>query len=68
MTDLLRHATDDQIALLFCFGGVFVSGMIMYFSFHVGQLGAQARSIDLNLLTEFQRRRDEPLPAREKAA
>lgn len=38
MPELLRHATDDQIALAFCFAGVFVSGMIMYFSYHVGQI------------------------------
>lgn len=38
MTELFRHATDDQIALAFCFAGVFVSGMIMYFSAHVGQM------------------------------
>jgi hypothetical protein len=43
VTELFRHATDDQLALAFCFGGVFVSGMIMYFSFHVGQFTQKSR-------------------------
>ena len=38
MTELLQHATDDQIALAFCFGALLISGTVMYFSYHIGQM------------------------------
>jgi len=68
VTELFRHATDDQIALAFCFAGVFVSGMIMYFSYHVGQLTAKVRTTGSEPLTEFQKRRQERETPLEKAA
>ena len=60
MTELFRHATDDQIALAFCFAGVFVSGMIMYFSAYAGQ----AREVEAQAETKPQA---EPARRREAA-
>jgi hypothetical protein len=62
VTELFRHATDDQIALAFCFAGVFVSGMIMYFSAYVGP--GQAREVEAQPETKPQA---EPARRREAA-
>lgn len=36
MPDLIHNASDDQIALTVCFAAVAISGLVMYFSYHVG--------------------------------
>lgn len=56
MSDLFQNASDDQVALTLCFAAVVVSGLIMYFSYHVGVL---ARGI---------RPRTATLPIREQSA
>ena len=38
MPDVLHQASDDQIALAICLGAVVVSGLIMYFSIHIGRI------------------------------
>ena len=43
MPDILRQASDDQIALAICFGAVVVSGLIMHFSIHVGRMTGRVR-------------------------
>ncbi|MBI3864577.1 MAG: hypothetical protein HY290_22065 [Planctomycetia bacterium] len=43
MPEILRHASDDQIALAICFGAVVVSGLIMHFSIHVGRMTGRVR-------------------------
>jgi hypothetical protein len=43
MSEFVRGATDDQLALAICFGAVFASGLIMYFSQHVGRLAGRLR-------------------------
>ena len=53
MTELLRQATDDQIAIAICAGGLFVSGLIMYFSYHVGQLTTRVRLHDESQSVRF---------------
>ena len=37
MTELLQHATDDQIALAFCCGALLICSLVMHFSYHLGQ-------------------------------
>jgi hypothetical protein len=41
--EFLHQASDDSIALAICFGAVAVSGLIMYFSHHVGRLTGRIR-------------------------
>lgn len=43
MPEILRHASDDHIALIICFGAVAVSGLIMHFSIHVGRITGRIR-------------------------
>lgn len=43
MMDLFRNASHDQIALAFCAAALLVSGTVMYFSHHVGQLNSRIR-------------------------
>jgi hypothetical protein len=38
VTELLQNASDDQVALAICCGAFLVSGLVMYFSIHVGRL------------------------------
>lgn len=59
MTELLRQATDDQLALAICFGGVMVSALIMYFSQHVGAMTAQMRAKDAERATRLRLQRPE---------
>jgi hypothetical protein len=44
VTDLIHNASDDQIALTVCFSAVVISGMVMYFSYHVGVFARNIRS------------------------
>jgi hypothetical protein len=39
----MRQVSDDQIALIVCFGAVVVSGLIMHFSIHVGRMTGRVR-------------------------
>jgi hypothetical protein len=41
--ELLRQASDDQIALVICFGAVVVSGLIMHFSIYIGRMTGRVR-------------------------
>jgi hypothetical protein len=41
----LQNATDDQLALAFCVGGLLVSGCVMYFSLHLGRLTGARRDV-----------------------
>jgi hypothetical protein len=41
--EFLHQASDDSVALAICFGAVAVSGLIMYFSHHVGRLTGRVR-------------------------
>lgn len=41
MTELIRSASDDQVALTICFSAVAFCGMIMYFSHYVGRLSGR---------------------------
>jgi hypothetical protein len=41
--DFIHRTSDDSIALAICFGAVAVSGLIMYFSHHVGRLTGRIR-------------------------
>ncbi len=43
MPDIMRQVSDDQIALVVCFGAVVVSGLIMHFSIHVGRMTGRVR-------------------------
>ncbi len=43
MPDFIHQASDDQIALAICFGAVLFSGLVMYFSAHLGQLTGRIR-------------------------
>ncbi len=43
MPEFIHQASDDQIALAVCFGAVLVSGLIMHFSHHLGQLTGRVR-------------------------
>jgi hypothetical protein len=36
--EFIHQASDDQIALAICFGAVLFSGLVMYFSLHLGRL------------------------------
>lgn len=74
--DILRQASDDQIALIICFGAVVVSGLIMHFSIHVGRLTGRVRlhqtpeqgGILLPEIQSIQARRAEEIAARDRAA
>jgi hypothetical protein len=44
--DFIHQASDDSVALAICFGAVAVSGLIMYFSHHVGRLTGRIRLHD----------------------
>lgn len=44
MSDLFQNASDDQLALTLCFAAVTVSGLVMYFSYHVGVFARGLRS------------------------
>ena len=44
VTDLIHNASDDQIALTVCFAAVAISGLVMYFSYHVGVFARNIRS------------------------
>ena len=44
----LQNATDDQLALAFCVGGLLVSGGIMYFSLYLGRLTGARRDVGAN--------------------
>jgi hypothetical protein len=44
--ELIRQASDDQLALAICLGAVSVCGLIMYFSHHVGKLTGHIRLHD----------------------
>jgi hypothetical protein len=41
--EFIHQASDDQIALAICFGAVLVSGLVMHFSLHLGQLTGRIR-------------------------
>jgi hypothetical protein len=41
--EFIPQPSDDQIALVICFGAVVVSGLIMHFSHHVGRLTGRIR-------------------------
>jgi hypothetical protein len=41
--EIFRLVTDDQLALVICFGAVVLSGLIMHFSVHVGRLTGRGR-------------------------
>ncbi len=43
MPEMLHQASDDQIAIAICFGAVVVSGLIMYFSLHIGRMTGRIR-------------------------
>lgn len=43
MTELLHNASDDQAALALCFAAVTISGLVMYFSYHLGMLTGGAK-------------------------
>lgn len=57
MTELLQHATHDQIALTFCFGALVISAAIMHFSVHIGQLTGKTRAQDRSHEDELQLQR-----------
>lgn len=38
MSEILHQTSDDQIALIICFGAFVVSGLIMHFSIHIGRM------------------------------
>ena len=44
------------MALAICFAAVLGSGLVMYFSFHVGQFTARVRAHDSAKLLEFEHR------------
>jgi hypothetical protein len=41
--DIVRQVSDDQIALIVCFGAILASGLIMHFSIHIGRLTGRVR-------------------------
>lgn len=43
MPEILHQASDDQLALAFCFTAVATCGLIMYFSHHLGRLTGHIR-------------------------
>ena len=43
MPEIFRLVSDDQLALVICFGAVVVSGLIMHFSVHVGRMTGRVR-------------------------
>lgn len=43
MPEFLHSASDDQLALVICFGAVAVSGLIMHFSYNVGRWTGRIR-------------------------
>lgn len=76
MTELIQQASDDQLALAICLGAVAASGLIMYFSHHVGRLTGHIRLEERPARPELSIHSEEPvhtLPVhqttrREKAA
>jgi hypothetical protein len=48
----LQNATDDQLALMFCVGGLVVSGCVMYFSLHLGRLTGVRRDVGTDVETQ----------------
>jgi hypothetical protein len=46
VTDLVHHASDDQVALAICFGAVAFCGLVMYFSHHVGAADRPRPALD----------------------
>jgi len=53
VADLIRQASDDQLALLICLGAVSFCGLTMYFSHHVGRLTGHIRLHDAPENTEL---------------
>jgi hypothetical protein len=46
MPEFLHHASDDQLALAICGCALLLSGMIMYFSHHLGRKAGNIRLHD----------------------
>ena len=70
VSELFQNASDDQIALTCCFAAVAVSGLIMYFSYHVGVFarGIQSRNNTIRIPDQAQIPATESTRSREKAA
>ena len=74
--EILRQASDDQIALVICFGAVVVSGLIMHFSIHIGRMTGRVRlhqtpeqgSILMPEMQSVPVQRTEDITVRERAA
>ena len=70
VSELFQNASDDQVALTICFAAMAVSGLIMYFSYHVGVLtrGIQSRTSTLRIPDQASMPAAETHRSREKAA
>lgn len=55
MMELLQLASDDQLALAICAGAFVLSGLVMYFSHHVGKLTGHVRLHDESPSVEIER-------------
>jgi hypothetical protein len=64
---MLRQASDDQMALAFCFGALVISAAVMHFSFY---LGRKTQSDSLPATNEGSRPRLSglPTPAEQRVA
>lgn len=68
MPDFIQSATDDQIALMCCFGAVIVSGLIMHFSHFVNSSAAKTAAIPQAGKPVIARTVTMPAQRRDKAA
>lgn len=69
MTALFQNASDDQMALALCAAAFVFSGLVMYFSHHVGRYAQRVRLHDETKLAELEARRHDAVePARKQAA
>jgi hypothetical protein len=70
--EIFRLVSDDQLALVICFGAVVVSGLIMHFSIHVGRMTGRVRlhqaSPQGGILVEAPVQRQDEITIRERAA
>ena len=67
MPEFIHQASDDQIALAVCFGAVLVSGLIMHFSHHLGQLTGRIRLHETPDQSAMLLHGAQPVPSRQSA-
>lgn len=68
MTAFFQSASDDQVALAICAAAFVFSGLVMYFSHHVGRFSQRVRLHDESRMAELATRQHEVSESTHKKA